>query len=138
MVLPDELVEDAGPLQESVSTRSLAHQDGGNIVFATAGSKGSIRMWSSCKKHEPLVSLEALSGVEGSCDAADTEEGEGRGAYEATPSDGGYYGLSYCGDTRQLVGVTYDHNVVFYDTPSFAVNKQVRFARVVSPQMSCV
>ena len=86
------------------------------LVFATAGSKGLIRVWST-DKPRPLHILKPLAGSHDTGDGADAKEGE-----ELTSS---YTGLHYSESLRQIVGVTYDHTIIFLDAERLQTVKQV-------------
>ena len=128
MVLPRTVTEQDGPIREALQSQSSASKD--SILFATAGSKGCIRLWSSRKKN-PLFSLESLAGsvelAQRSNTGEEEEDDESGCGRERSSSEGGYTGLHFCSSTGQVIAVTYDHNIVFYDSPAFEMKKQVEF-----------
>lgn len=95
------------------------------MVFATAGSKGLIRVWSTDRPH-PLHVLEPLAG---SCDDGREKEERGEGEEEEREITSSYTGLHYNESLKQLIGVTYDQNIIFIDSQQFKIEKQVREMR---------
>lgn len=79
----------------------------GEVMFATAGDKGLIRIWSTCES-TPLHCLEPLEGSE-------KEEEEGKREEEEEGRQV-YVGLHYCCREGVMVGVTSDHNIIVYGT----------------------
>jgi len=129
VVLPGPLAQPSPALNEA-SRRSSIKKEA--IFFATAGSKGCIRVWSS-KKKQPLVSLEGLVTSDKE-DMVQGNTGEDKGNdedsvhdREGSSSEGGYTGLHYSEETGQLVAITYDQNIVFYNSSSFEMDKQVMY-----------
>ena len=107
MVVLPRLVKPDGAVSESSPPDPLA------VVFATAGSKGQIRVWCTDRPH-PLHTLEPLAG---SCDREGEEEEEGAAS--------SYTGLHYSESLGRIIGVTYDQNIIFIDSQRFERKKQV-------------
>ena len=118
-MLPSALLEYEGPVKDAASAGkdSTGVSPVPLVVFATAGSKGVIRVWSTVRPH-PLHSLEPLAR------SAVKEEGEaGEGAGEQVVAM--YTGLHYNESLDTLVAITYDQNIIFIDSPRFNCVKQV-------------
>lgn len=123
MVLPTDLLELDGPVKQAVGI-DLAETDSTTmpplVVFATAGSKGVVRVWSTRRPH-PLHTLEPLA-------APRSMKGEGEGAESAEVEvSATYMGLHYNESLDVLAAVTYDQNIVFFSGHQFHTVKQVRF-----------
>lgn len=113
-MLPSALLEWEGPVKHAAS----ADKDGASpvplVVFATAGSKGVIRVWSTGRPH-PLHSLEPLARPA-------VKEEEEAGEQVATM----YTGLHYNESLDTMVAITYDQNIIFINSRQFNCVKQVR------------
>eukprot|EP00731_Ephydatia_muelleri_P022653 Em0015g236a len=85
----------------------------GDIVVATAGDKGLIRLW-SVASGQVLKTLEPLAGHAPSSPAGQAED-------KASHT---YVSLQYRPTIGGLVGVTYDHNILFYTGEDLKRTKQ--------------
>ena len=123
MVLPSMLQEQNGPIKQALDTNEATTKTSqySPILFATAGSKGVIQVWSTDKPH-PLHSLEPLAK---SHDLQECEETEGE-EREMTTTPSTYVGLLHSQSLKMIAAVTYDHNITFLDTQFFQIQKQVR------------
>ena len=89
------------------------------VVFATAGDKGVIRVWSTYET-SPLHCLEPLSSHRQQQEEKDERE-EDIGQI--------YVGLNHCQGLGAIVGVTSDHNIIMYSTnDGYTQVKQVKFS----------
>lgn len=132
-MLPSAVIGKEGPLTKTLVHKAKPAKD--TIVFATAGSKGCVRVWCSTKK-QSLFSFQPLAGSNGPFRRkGGLEEEEGVGSEhnleEGTVSTGGYTGLHFNESLGVLATVTFDHNIVFYDTLSFERKKEVCYTQFV-------
>ena len=86
----------------------------GDTVVATAGDKGLIRLW-SVTSGQVLMTLEPLAGHASSSSPA--EQAEDKALHT-------YVNLQYRPIIGGLVGVTYDHNILFYTGEHLKRTKQ--------------
>ena len=135
VVFPSASIEKAGPLRETFKHKAKFPEDA--ILFATAGSKGCVRIWSSSMKHS-LLSLPPLTGSTSPRRRKEDKEeevdmvGGSDGLEEVDVPTGGYTGLHFNECLNMLAAVTYDHNIVFYNSLSFERKKQVCYIIVYS------
>lgn len=139
MVLSPTLLETEGPVKHASGASSgptktsLSTQRLPLVCFATAGSKGSIRVWTTHRPH-PLHALEPLTRS-----LQEGEEGEGEGveaakeALEGETAVSTYVGLHYNETLEMLAAVTYDQNIIIFDSRQFTRVKQVRDDRHYKP-----
>lgn len=126
MVLPPTLLELDGPVKQAVGVDKAEMESTTAtpplVVFATAGSKGVIRVWSTWRPH-PLHTLEPLVAP-----SSRSLKGEGEGE-ESTEAEvtATYTGLHYNESLDVLAAVTYDQNIVFFSGQQFHRAKQVRY-----------
>ena len=71
---------------------------------------------------------EAMQGGNG--EGEEGNEGSRQDAEESS-SEGGYTGLHYNEEAGQLVAITYDQNIIFYNSSSLEKDKQVMCVHVV-------
>ena len=127
MVLSPTLLLVDGPVKEALSAEKAGKKSAEAttppplVVFATAGSKGVIRVWSTRRPH-PLYTLEPLAQAPSSRSPTEEEEGE---ESMATEVEAAYTGLHYNESLDILAAVTYDHNIVFCSGQQFHRMKQV-------------
>lgn len=129
VVLPPTLLDLEGPVKQAVYKSAGKDKSAGKeaasttplVIFATAGSKGVIRVWSTRRPH-PLHSLEPLTALSTSGLKRAEEEGEGPVEAEVTVM---YTGLHYDKFLDILAAVTYDQNIVFFNGQHFTLLKQV-------------
>ena len=133
-MLPCVSMEQEGPIRHVLEHKGRFPTEA--IIFATAGSKGCVRVWCSSKKHS-LLSLECLQGSDKPCSRREGQEGEMEGErgsnhdMETGPA-GGYMALHFNENSNILAAVTYDHNIEFYDSLSFERKKQVSYFMLYS------
>ena len=118
-VIPLDAVSYLSPAPNSQSNRKTksdkskkSQSTERGVVFATAGDKGVIRIWDTLNS-DPIQTLQPLDqGVSDSPPDSNTPQA--------------YTGLMYNESQGVLVGVTYDHNVLFYSQQEeFQKSKQV-------------
>ena len=113
VVLPSESAKQEWKLDEEKEEEEEEELADSGLLFATAGDKCMIRVWHTSRT-QPLASLEPLVGGCGQQEA---------GAGEAPQA---YTDLQYCSKLGALVGVTFDHNIVLYDTCEYKKTKLVQ------------
>ena len=128
VLLPDNLSDVDGPIKRALRAHGKKGVGKHGLLFATAGDKGLIRVWSSESSGPPcLCSCGRLA--KGSAESAKmVEEGEGEEEQrdkEREASSHAYTGLHLCQSLRALCGVTHDHHIVLYDLPQLSQRKQV-------------
>ena len=115
-VIPLDAISHLSPTPKSKKTKTKKSKKIQSIergvVFATAGDKGVIRLWDMLNS-DPIQTLQPLDqGVSDSPPDSSTPQA--------------YTGLMYSESQGALVGVTYDHNVLFYSQQEeFQKSKQV-------------
>ncbi|CAI8006082.1 Transducin beta-like protein 3 [Geodia barretti] len=95
-----------------------------SLTVATAGDKGVIRVWdmvTGTMSHslDPLPRPQSTSHQLG---MTKEKDGEGEGEEEVPQV---YTDLQFSGSRGELVGVTYDHSIIFYDVATFTRQKQL-------------
>ena len=126
ILLPDSLLEVDGPVKQALQVHKK--KKGNGLLFATAGDKGVVRVWTSavgvaspcllsCRPLAPpptvITGLDTLEAVDSS-----KEGREGEAARVFTD-------LHLLQQSNTVCGVTHDHNLVTYDLPHFTRRKQV-------------
>lgn len=129
MVLPPTLLSVDGPVKHTLNVENAGKESSKAttpplVVFATAGSKGVVRVWSTRRLH-PLHSLEPLAASPSISLKKEEGEEEGEESME-TEMEATYTGLHYNESLSILAAVTYDHNITFFDGQQFHRVKQVR------------
>ena len=134
-MLPDTLSVVSGPIKKALRARRKAGIGQSGLLFATAGDKGVIRVWSSESSGPPCLTSCGRLDKDGAASSSSKPE--------QTPSEGGrreeegegeererevarvYTGLHLCEELGALCGVTHDHNLVLFDLPQLSLRKQV-------------
>ena len=133
ILLPDTLSVASGPIKRALRAHRKAGIGQSGLLFATAGDKGVICVWSSESSGPPCLTSDKDSPASSSSSKP-----------EQTPSDGGrregegeererdlarvYTSLHLCEELSALCGVTHDHNLVLFDLPQLSLRKQVSWA----------
>ena len=129
VLLPDSLLEVEGPVKQALPVhkkRKITSRGQQRLVFATAGDKGIVRIWStdsptstclcSCLPLAPPTAT-PLHDSE-SHQTVDETLKEKEAAHVFTS-------LHLCQSLNAICGVTHDHNLVLYDLPQLTKGKQV-------------
>ena len=131
ILLPDNLSEVDGPVKRALRAHRKKGLSKHGLLFATAGDKGIIRVWSSESSGPPCLcscgQLAKVSAIASKSEQAPSEGGVGEGEEEdreKVPSHV-YTSLHLCEELGALCGVTHDHNLVLYDLPQLLMTKQV-------------
>ena len=138
ILLPDTLLVVSGPIKKALRARRKAGVGQGGLLFATAGDKGVIRVWSSESSGPPCLTscgqLDKDSAASSSSKPEQTpseggrREGEGEGEERERDLARVYTSLHLCEELGTLCGVTHDHNLVLFDLPQLSLRKQVSWA----------
>ena len=130
ILLPDNLSEVEGPVKRALRAQRKKGLGKHGLLFATAGDKGIIRVWSSESSGPPcLSSCGQIAKASTTSDGSEQTPSEGEGEREeGREGDTGrvYTSLHLCKELGALCGVTHDHNLVLYDLPQLSLRKQVR------------
>ena len=126
VTLPSRFLEQEGPIKLALEAekhrKTTRPSKGLPVLFATAGNKGKIRVWSTEKKH----ALCTLGDLPISPSDSDNEN-------EDIPSY--YTGLHYNETMGILAGVTYDQNIIFFDSKTLRILKLVSTSYPSTPRM---
>ena len=125
MLLPSNLAELEGPVKQALQVhkkKKVKKVDEHGLIFATAGDKGVVRVWSTERNSAtPLYSCQPLATPTStplSPDDTSQEEKERETSHVFTS-------LHHCLSLNSLCGVTHDHNLALYSLPELSPGKQV-------------
>ena len=123
VLLPDSLLEVDGPVKQALQVHKKK-KNGSGLLFATAGDKGVVRVWTSAvgMASPCLLSCRPLAPPITSVDreSQDPSREEREGGVARVFTD-----LHLLQQSNAVCGVTHDHNLVTYDLPHFSLGKQV-------------
>ena len=127
VLLPDNLLEVEGPVKQALQVhkkKKAKRIEKCGLLFATAGDKGVIQVWTSESPGPPcLCSCEPLTQTSAGSESNKMSD-ENSKEEEKEPGHV-YTSLHHCQALNALCGVTHDHNIVLYDLPQFSRRKQV-------------
>ena len=127
ILLPDNLTEVDGPVKRALRAHRKKGIGKHGLIFATAGDKGVIRIWSSESSGPPCLCLCGHLAEASGATVSELDQTPGGGEEEREREVSHVYtSLHLCGGLGALCGVTHDHNLVLCDLPQLSQRKQVR------------
>lgn len=129
VLLPDELFELEGPVKQALPVhkkKKVKMADKHGLLFATAGDKGVVRVWST-ENSSPLCTCQPLATPITVTQSSHTAEESSKDEEEKERDSAHVFtSLHLCQSQGSICGVTHDHNLVFYSLPEFSLGKQVK------------
>ena len=125
ILLPDNLSDVDGPVKRALQAHRKKGFGKHGLLFATAGDKGVIRMWSSESCGPPCLCSCGQRARVSAADSQSEQTPKGREEERGREPACVYTSLHLCQELGALCGVTHDHNLVLYDLPQLSIRKQV-------------